>query len=219
MTTAGALVCEICGNPLSQPQGAAAGAANDLFGQTSTDLNSQTPSFSQPAAGAAMEPLEAQKSNANMMQDISSAMPDLSQTNQPQNNPFAQPQQQVNPYGQPQQANPYGQQQNNPYQRSQPQQGYVPPVQQNNGYVGGYQGRTSDKSKVVGGILGILLGAFGAHNFYLGYKGKAIAQLLLTLLSCFLLSPITSVWGFIEGIMILAGSIKTDGNGLPLKDD
>ena len=39
------------------------------------------------------------------------------------------------------------------------------------------------KSKIVGGILGILLGCFGVHNFYLGYTSKAIAQLLITLLS------------------------------------
>ena len=247
MVTAGALVCEICGNPIQQPTqaapaaGAAAGAVSDLFNQTNTDLNAQTPSFSQPTSGAAMEPLQAPSASNNMMQDLSTAMPDLSQTNQPQANPYAQPQntnpfgqqpsnpfaqQQNNPFGQPQ-GTPYGQTpQNNPYgqpnnmNRSQPQQGYIPPVQQqNNGSVGGYQGRMSDKSKVVGGILGLLLGAFGIHNFYLGYKGKAIAQLLITLLSCFILSPVSSIWGFIEGIMILAGSIKTDGKGLPLRDD
>ncbi len=32
------------------------------------------------------------------------------------------------------------------------------------------------KSKIVAGILGILLGAFGVHNFYLGYTGKAVAR-------------------------------------------
>lgn len=76
----------------------------------------------------------------------------------------------------------------------------------------------AQKSKITGGILGIFLGMFGVHNFYLGYTGKAVAQLLLTLLSCFMLSPITEIWGLIEGIMILAGSISTDGKGVPLKD-
>lgn len=33
------------------------------------------------------------------------------------------------------------------------------------------------KSKIAAGLLGIFLGAFGVHNFYLGYTGKAIAQL------------------------------------------
>ena len=44
------------------------------------------------------------------------------------------------------------------------------------------------KSKIAAGLLGIFLGAFGVHNFYLGYTGKAIAQLLITLLSCGVLS-------------------------------
>ena len=34
------------------------------------------------------------------------------------------------------------------------------------------------KSKLVAGLLGIFLGTFGVHNFYLGYTGKAITQLV-----------------------------------------
>ncbi len=74
------------------------------------------------------------------------------------------------------------------------------------------------KSKIVAGILGILLGCFGVHNFYLGYTNKAIAQLLITLLSCFILSPVSAIWGLIEGIMILTGSIDQDANGIKLTD-
>lgn len=74
------------------------------------------------------------------------------------------------------------------------------------------------KSKVAAGLLGIFLGAYGVHNFYLGNTGKAVAQLLITVLSCFILSPVSGIWGLIEGIMILCGSIKTDGKGNPLKD-
>ena len=73
------------------------------------------------------------------------------------------------------------------------------------------------KSKVGAGIMGILLGAFGVHNFYLGYTGKAVAQLLITVLSCGCLSPVSGIWGLIEGIMILTGDIK-DANGNELKD-
>ena len=58
----------------------------------------------------------------------------------------------------------------------------------------------------------------GVHNFYLGYKGKAIAQLLITLLSCFMLSEVSAIWGLIEGIMLLSGSINTDADGNPLGD-
>lgn len=75
---------------------------------------------------------------------------------------------------------------------------------------------STGKSRVVAGLLGIFFGAFGVHNFYLGYNGKAIAQLLLTLLSCFFLSFISGIWGFIEGILILTDSIHEDGNGNPL---
>ncbi len=80
-----------------------------------------------------------------------------------------------------------------------------------------YQG-VNYKSKVAAGLLGIFLGVFGVHNFYLGFTGKAIAQLLLSILSCGALSFVSAIWGLIEGIMILTGSIKTDGKGLPLKD-
>ncbi len=114
-----------------------------------------------------------------------------------------------------------------------PTQQQVPPVyvagQQQNGYAYrngampqqnmsyGYA-PSQQKSKVTAGILGIFLGVFGVHNFYLGYTGKAVAQLLLTLLSCFMLSPVTEIWGLVEGILLLTGSINTDGKGIPLKD-
>ena len=77
------------------------------------------------------------------------------------------------------------------------------------------------KSKLGAGLLAIFVGAFGVHNFYLGYNSKAIAQLLLTLVGWILcgLGPIAAViWSFIEGIMILAGSIDKDADGRPLKD-
>jgi TM2 domain-containing membrane protein YozV len=74
------------------------------------------------------------------------------------------------------------------------------------------------KSKIAAGLLGIFLGSFGVHNFYLGYTGKAIAQLLITLLTCGFGAFISSIWGLIEGILILTGSINVDGNGVPLKD-
>ncbi len=77
---------------------------------------------------------------------------------------------------------------------------------------------TNQKSKIAAGILGILLGSFGAHNFYLGYTGKAVAQLLLTLLSCGILAIVSEIWGLIEGILILSGEISTDANGIPLKE-
>lgn len=74
------------------------------------------------------------------------------------------------------------------------------------------------KSKMAAGLLGILLGALGIHNFYLGYTGKAVAQLLISVLSCGFLAVASEIWGLVEGIQILTGSIKTDAKGIPLKD-
>ena len=74
------------------------------------------------------------------------------------------------------------------------------------------------KSKLAAGLFGIFLGAFGVHNFYLGFTGKAVAQLLITVLSCGILSPVSAIWGLIEGILILCGNITTDANGNTLSD-
>ena len=72
------------------------------------------------------------------------------------------------------------------------------------------------------GILGILLGGFGVHNFYLGNTGKAIAQLLMTVLSLGLLAWASAIWGFIEGVLILVSEPGTqwhqDARGFELRD-
>jgi TM2 domain-containing membrane protein YozV len=57
------------------------------------------------------------------------------------------------------------------------------------------------KSKVVAGVLGILLGGFGAHRFYLGDVTGGIIRLVLSL--CFGLG---AVIGLIEGIIYLTKS-------------
>lgn len=77
------------------------------------------------------------------------------------------------------------------------------------------------KSKIAAGLLGIFLGGFGVHNFYLGYTTKAVIQLVCTivgiLLSCVGIGVIVvsgiSIWGLVEGIMILCGKIDKDGKG------
>ena len=74
------------------------------------------------------------------------------------------------------------------------------------------------KSRIVAGILGILLGSLGIHNFYLGYTGRGIAQLLISLCSCFTLSVVSGIWGLIEGIMLLTQQGQVDAKGVPLKD-
>lgn len=89
---------------------------------------------------------------------------------------------------------------------------------QNNTQKAQYFNNAKQKSKVAAGILGLLFGSLGVHNFYLGYTGKAVAQLLMTILSCGLLTPISALWGFIEAILILTGDISTDANGVSLRE-
>lgn len=76
----------------------------------------------------------------------------------------------------------------------------------------------SSKSKMAAGLLGIFLGSLGVHNFYLGFTGKAVAQLLITILSCGALSMVSGIWGLIEGIFYLTGKYNTDAQGNRLAD-
>ena len=57
--------------------------------------------------------------------------------------------------------------------------------------------------KIPAGIFGILLGSLGIHKFILGYTGAGLIMLLVTVLSCFILSPIMHIIGLIEGIIYL----------------
>lgn len=71
----------------------------------------------------------------------------------------------------------------------------------------------SDKQKLTAGLLGILLGAFGAGRFYLNQPGMAVAQIAVTWLTC----GIGGIWPLIDGIMMLTGSVR-DQHGRPLRD-
>ena len=74
--------------------------------------------------------------------------------------------------------------------------------------------KKSAKSKLVAGLLGIFLGSYGVHNFYLGFTKKAVIQIIVTCVTC----GIGGLWGFIEGIMIICGKNAVDANGAPLDD-
>ncbi len=60
-----------------------------------------------------------------------------------------------------------------------------------------------ESKRVIAGILAILLGPFGVHKFVLGYTKAGIIQLIISFVSCGILSIIP----FIEGIIYLT---KTD---------
>jgi TM2 domain-containing membrane protein YozV len=77
------------------------------------------------------------------------------------------------------------------------------------------------KQKLVAGLLGILLGSLGIHRFYLGYNGIGTVQLvlgLLGMLTCGITTIVSAIWGIVEGVMILTGSIARDAQGVPLRD-
>jgi TM2 domain-containing membrane protein YozV len=54
------------------------------------------------------------------------------------------------------------------------------------------------KSRTTYIVLGIFLGAFGIHNFYAGYTGRAVGQLCLTVLTLGYLGIVSWVWAIIE---------------------
>ena len=68
------------------------------------------------------------------------------------------------------------------------------------------------RSKLVAGLLGIFLGGWGVHNFYLGKIGRGIAQIVVSIITF----GVGSLWGCIEGILILCDRITTDADGNPL---
>ena len=57
--------------------------------------------------------------------------------------------------------------------------------------------------KIVAGILGILLGAFGIHKFYLGYTKEGVIMLLVSVLTFGFGGFVMGVIGLIEGILYL----------------
>jgi len=54
------------------------------------------------------------------------------------------------------------------------------------------------KSRTTFIVLGALLGALGAHNFYAGYTKKAVTQLLITLCTIGFASPMSWIWAIID---------------------
>lgn len=70
----------------------------------------------------------------------------------------------------------------------------------------------SDKSKLVAGLLQLLIPAFAVGRFYTGHTGLAVAQLLVTWLTC----GAGMLWPLIDGIILLTTD-STDSDGRLLK--
>lgn len=79
--------------------------------------------------------------------------------------------------------------------------GYQPMQSVNPGAVTDWKAMGADK-KVVAGILGILLGGFGVHKFFLGYTTEGIIQIVITFVTC----GAGSIIGLVEGILYLTKS-------------
>ncbi|MFE9683541.1 TM2 domain-containing protein [Streptomyces sp. NPDC002701] len=67
----------------------------------------------------------------------------------------------------------------------------------------------SDKSKIIAGVLQLVLGGLGVGRFYIGSVGIGLAQLF----TCGGLG----IWALIDGIMLLTGHNATDAQGRPLR--
>ena len=68
------------------------------------------------------------------------------------------------------------------------------------------------KSRALYVVLALFFGCLGVHNFYAGYNGRAVVQLLITILGGILIVPIIAVgiWVLIEICIV-----NKDARGVP----
>ena len=70
------------------------------------------------------------------------------------------------------------------------------------------------KSRVAYVLLAIFLGEFGVHNFYAGYVGRGLAQILLTIVggsfTCGVTAAPVWLWAIVEACVI-----SKDARGVP----
>ncbi|MCL1894544.1 MAG: TM2 domain-containing protein [Holophagaceae bacterium] len=86
------------------------------------------------------------------------------------------------------------------------------------------QSTTNAKSRLAAVLLAFFLGSLGIHNFFLGFWGRGLTQLICTIvgipLSFIIIGiPLLSavgLWVFIEFILLIASVIKVDASGRPL---
>ncbi len=72
-----------------------------------------------------------------------------------------------------------------------------------------YDLEVSDKSRVLAAILAFFFGVFGAHRFYVGKIGTAVAQLLTI--------GGLGIWSFIDFLIIAFGEF-TDADGFKIRN-
>ena len=80
----------------------------------------------------------------------------------------------------------------------------------------GYQNMMArPKSRLIAGILAVVLGMWGIHDFYLGYTRKGVTHLLMYV---FFLGWVSGIWALIEALYIFTDQNAADADGVPLTD-
>jgi TM2 domain-containing membrane protein YozV len=72
---------------------------------------------------------------------------------------------------------------------------------------------TPRKSRTAFLLLGVLLGAFGAHSFYAGFTRKGFLQLTLTVLTLGMAGIMVWIWAVID-----ICTISADHDGIPFSN-
>jgi TM2 domain-containing membrane protein YozV len=85
------------------------------------------------------------------------------------------------------------------------QPAYVPPQ-------GAYGPASDRRQRIAYILLGVFVGTLGIHNFYAGYVGRGVAQLLITIFIGWLLLPLLAVWiwNLVEIVVV-----TQDSKGVP----
>lgn len=78
----------------------------------------------------------------------------------------------------------------------------------NSDVLSGFSGGT--RQKVVAALLAFFLGAIGIHDFYLGYTGRGVVKIILTI--TVFGAIVSEIWSLVDFITILTGS-KRDASG------
>ncbi|MDT2732739.1 TM2 domain-containing protein [Streptococcus parauberis] len=84
--------------------------------------------------------------------------------------------------------------------------------------------KSSSKSKVVAGVLALLLGSLGIHWFYLGFTSRAVIRLIIWLIVFWtgFGFVIMAIWALLDGILLLTAKEGSkwhkDSSGLELMD-
>ncbi len=73
-----------------------------------------------------------------------------------------------------------------------------------------------NKNRLTYVLLGVFLGGLGVHNFYAGYSGRGISQLLITLFLGWLILPliVITIWVIIEVCIV-----QVDAQGYRFKNN